>query len=250
MPQYLPLGTVNAPAQWTIPSGLELAAQAVFASFDGTGAAGAYIPTLEIVSDGGGTVLEIPQDASVAAGSSVVASCAPFLKGTPASTPSGASGLAWATMVKTSYNLASSTFTYSFVNMDSGSLVTNDATVFEEHVVLGSRGIRVLKAGYYQVWTTAQCQSNAAPAAGSCMSILTTLGSIGQEFDDSHRGGFFLVDTSPLYEASATYGWGALIFGPSNPPPIDFIPRITQNSGGTCLTNVWQLIVQVSTTSP
>lgn len=80
MPQYLPLGTVNAPATWTLPAGLELSVGAVFATFDGTGAAGSYIPTLQVVSDAGVTVLEVPQDASVAAGASVVASWAPFLR--------------------------------------------------------------------------------------------------------------------------------------------------------------------------
>lgn len=87
--QYKPLGTVNAPADWVLPANLELLVKRAFAHFDGTGAAGAFLPTLQVLDDAGRTVLEVPQDASVAAGSSVEASWAPFLRTIPASTPSG-----------------------------------------------------------------------------------------------------------------------------------------------------------------
>jgi len=82
--QYVPLGTVAAPASWTIPPSLEIALEAVFAHFDGSGAGGSFLPTLQIVSDSGHTVCEIPMDASVAAGSSVEATWAPFLRGAQA----------------------------------------------------------------------------------------------------------------------------------------------------------------------
>lgn len=88
MPQYLPLGNVNAPASWTLPAALQLQLGAVFAHFDGTSAAGSYIPTLQIVSDSGNTCLEIPMESSVAAGSSVEASWAPFLRSASTSTSS------------------------------------------------------------------------------------------------------------------------------------------------------------------
>lgn len=84
MPQYRPLGTAAAPATWTLPASLELAVSSVYASYNGSGAAGSYIPTLEVISDAGDKVVSIPQDASVAAGSSVEASWAPFLKGAAA----------------------------------------------------------------------------------------------------------------------------------------------------------------------
>lgn len=80
MPQYRPLGTVSTPASWTLPASLEIQLEAVFAHFDGSGAAGSYLPTVEIVSDAGDTVVEIPQDSAVAAGSSVEGSWAPFLR--------------------------------------------------------------------------------------------------------------------------------------------------------------------------
>jgi hypothetical protein len=77
--QFNPLGIVTAPADWVLPASLQILLKTCFAHFDGTGAAGAYLPTLQILSDSGHTVVEIPQDASVASGSSVEATWAPFL---------------------------------------------------------------------------------------------------------------------------------------------------------------------------
>jgi hypothetical protein len=79
--QFIPLGNESAPAGWTLPPSLTLTPQAIFANFDGTGAAGSFIPTLKIVSDSGHTVASIPQSGSVAAGASVEATWGPFLGG-------------------------------------------------------------------------------------------------------------------------------------------------------------------------
>ena len=78
--QIKPLGTEAAPAAWTLPGNLELLVKRCFAHYDGTGAAGSFLPTLRVRDDAGRNVLEVPMDASVAAGSSVEASWAPFLR--------------------------------------------------------------------------------------------------------------------------------------------------------------------------
>ncbi len=54
------------------------------AHFDGTNAAVAWLPCIEILSDGGTSCGIIPMDSSVAAGASVEATWAPFLRGQPA----------------------------------------------------------------------------------------------------------------------------------------------------------------------
>lgn len=82
--QYVPLGQSNAPAGWVLPDTLDLVLETVFAHFDGSGAGGSYLPTLQILSDSGHTIAEIPMDASVAAGASVEATWAPFLRGAAA----------------------------------------------------------------------------------------------------------------------------------------------------------------------
>lgn len=95
MPDYQakPLGTESAPAAWKLPDNLELLVKRCFAHYDGTGAGGAFLPTLRVRDDADRVVLEVPMDASVAAGSSVEASWAPFLRTIPAATPSGGGGV-------------------------------------------------------------------------------------------------------------------------------------------------------------
>ncbi len=90
--QIAPLGTVTAPADYTIPNAQEITLAAMFAHFDGSAAGTSWVPTLQIISDSGHTILEVPQDASVAAGSSVEASWAPFLRRATAAASGGVSG--------------------------------------------------------------------------------------------------------------------------------------------------------------
>lgn len=102
--QAKPLGTENAPAAWVLPDNLELLVKRAFAHYDGSGAAGAFLPTLRVRDDAGRNVLEVPMDAQVAAGSSVEASWAPFLR---KATTSGGGGGATAPSVATFYRSTS-----------------------------------------------------------------------------------------------------------------------------------------------
>ncbi len=79
--QISPVGTVTAPSDWVVPNALEITLGALFAHFNGSGAAGDFVPTAQIISDSGATVVEIPMDGTVVAGSSVEATWAPFLRG-------------------------------------------------------------------------------------------------------------------------------------------------------------------------
>ena len=64
------LATANAPEDYTIPDSLEIVPLAVRASFDGTGASGAFYPTLEFVAPGGVVIAECPCFTTIAAGGS------------------------------------------------------------------------------------------------------------------------------------------------------------------------------------
>lgn len=68
--QRLVVGTAPAPAQFKIPGNGQMRPKEIFATFDGTAAASAYMPALKIISDGGKTVGIHPTDVSVAAGGS------------------------------------------------------------------------------------------------------------------------------------------------------------------------------------
>lgn len=78
--QFNPLGSVTAPADWTLPASLNLLLKNVYASFDGTGAGGSFVPCLQIVSDSGHTVGTYPCATTVAAGASADVTWFPRVK--------------------------------------------------------------------------------------------------------------------------------------------------------------------------
>jgi hypothetical protein len=79
--QIHPIGDESAPADYIIPAGAELLLKGVYAKFDGTGAAGSYLPLVRIISDAGSTVIEAVSDTTIAAGASADASWFPHLGG-------------------------------------------------------------------------------------------------------------------------------------------------------------------------
>lgn len=68
--QILVSGQASAPLAYTVPNAIEAALLCVNATIDGTGASGAYLPTVEIVSDGGVVVARCPCFTTLAAGAS------------------------------------------------------------------------------------------------------------------------------------------------------------------------------------
>lgn len=81
--QILGTGTKNAPLDYVIPAAAEIAPKAVRAHFDGSGAGGAFLPTLVILSDAGAEVARIPTAIPVAAGASAEVSWFPHVGGAP-----------------------------------------------------------------------------------------------------------------------------------------------------------------------
>lgn len=63
-------GVAAAPAAWVIPEALEIVAKTAYASFDGSAAAGAFLPCLRIISDSGHVVAEAVASTEVVAGAS------------------------------------------------------------------------------------------------------------------------------------------------------------------------------------
>ena len=70
-------GIGAAPQSYTVPNATEIVPRVVNATFDGSGAAGSFLPTLEIVSDGGVVVARCPTATAVAAGASAEVSFFP-----------------------------------------------------------------------------------------------------------------------------------------------------------------------------
>jgi hypothetical protein len=82
--QFQPLGVASCPARWVLPPSLEIIPKSVYAVFDGSGASGDFLPTLQITSDSGRVISEVPVGSAVTAGDSVPVTWAPFLRGATA----------------------------------------------------------------------------------------------------------------------------------------------------------------------
>lgn len=82
-------GVLAAPAAWVLQDALDIVVKTAYASYDGSGAAGAYIPCLRIISDSGHIASEIVAPTEYPAGASVDVS---WFRGLAASASSGSSG--------------------------------------------------------------------------------------------------------------------------------------------------------------
>lgn len=65
-----PFGKKATPADWTLPSSLEIQPKIAYAHFDGTSAATPYLPCLRLISDAGVVAAEAISPVQVAAGAS------------------------------------------------------------------------------------------------------------------------------------------------------------------------------------
>src|SRR5579859_5140760 len=80
--QIHPTGTVSTPADYVIPTGAELILKGAYAHFDGTSAAGSFVPLLRIISNAGSVSLEAVADTTIAAGASADVTWFPRVAGT------------------------------------------------------------------------------------------------------------------------------------------------------------------------
>ena len=85
--QILATGVAAAPSDVVIPDSAEIQPKSVRATFDGSGAGGAFLPTLVLVSDAGHEAWRIPTAVPVEAGGSAEVTWAPFLDGRPPGLP-------------------------------------------------------------------------------------------------------------------------------------------------------------------
>lgn len=71
-------GVGAAPQAYSVPNATEIVPRAINATFDGAGAASSFLPTVEIISDGGVVVARCPCSTAVSAGGSAEVSFYPF----------------------------------------------------------------------------------------------------------------------------------------------------------------------------
>lgn len=74
-------GVIPAPADWVLPSTLQIIPKMAYASFDGSGAGASFLPCLRIISDSGQVAAECVVGTSVAAGASADVTWFPWWRG-------------------------------------------------------------------------------------------------------------------------------------------------------------------------
>lgn len=153
-------GTTSAPLSYTVAGAQEIIIRSLFASFDGTGAAGAFLPCVQVVSPAGQVVIEAITDASVAAGSSADVTFAPFLRSVTSTTPPpSGSTLPFCFASDNHSTLPLGTTHFSF----SDDFQTNDATTYDTIVSGGLTLVRIKVTGFYVI----TCQTTAIQAHGT-----------------------------------------------------------------------------------
>jgi hypothetical protein len=93
------LPTKAAPLDYLIPKSIEVLPRSIQATFDGTGAGAAFLPTLQVIADSGVVVGTYPVDTAVAAGASATASWFPGV--TKAAASAAASSVIGAQVTRT-----------------------------------------------------------------------------------------------------------------------------------------------------
>jgi hypothetical protein len=73
-------GSEPTPLAYTVPSAQDVQPLVCNATFDGSGAGGAFLPTIEIVNDAGIVISRVSTSTKVAAGASAEVTFAPFLR--------------------------------------------------------------------------------------------------------------------------------------------------------------------------
>lgn len=146
--QINPLATSSAPSTWTLPDALTVTLGALHATYDGTGAAGNFVPTVKIVSDSGHTVMTVVQDTTVTAGQTADASWAPFLRTATSTAPTTGTNKALHLFTNTGTVVAAnSATTLSFDVVSSF-----DSTVYATHTTGGRVDqVNLKKQGVYAI---------------------------------------------------------------------------------------------------
>jgi hypothetical protein len=233
--QILVTGQAAAPAHFNISGTGQIRPKTIFATFNGSGAAGAFLPALKIVSDGGETVGIYPTDTSVAAGASADVTWFPGV--TPAASSSG-SGIQFDTdpqngtflfVETTGSNPDLSDSSIQFENsgndgiqlLDEGAggislASTADGGIVVQNSGVGGSGMQIEQLGTGGGLTIRNTGSNGiaiTDTSGAGLNI-TQLGSGGMDLTDNGVGGLYLdANSTGGIHINDTGGGGVFITG-------------------------------------
>lgn len=242
-------GPSAAPLDYVVPGAHEIDITMLSAHFDGTSASVAWLPAIEILSDGGTSCGIIPQDNSVAAGASVEAAWGPFLRSaTGGAAPTGNWRFGYNAGTTTTSILSGNT---TFLTGDSGGFYTNSTADFVQADYLNVThhyGIRPRTVGHFLGLTYVSVDPGATfPAVGDNYFVQAAL--TDGDFEESS---FFFGDNR-RYADTASNAWPSDILwgelGTFSDPILEFrkpwIISFTNNGAHTITATCATLIVKL-----
>ena len=232
----------STPAGYQVPAAQEIIVRSVRAVVNGTGAAGAFLPTLRLRAPSGVIVWQAPTSATVAAGASADVSWFPRVAAAAAA--STAATTSWAYIRRTaSFSATGNALTQ--INPDIANFYTTDTASFTTGTTGGVNGIVFKRFGHYQCFVA--CQQTGVVASSHYS--LEVFQSGGIFLSERHQGGNVAVTTTgaSAQEDTVVFMTGILTVDSSNVtvPTAPLIYEI-QNDTATAVTIVSNYIYAVA----
>lgn len=144
-------GSEPTPLDYTVPGAQEIDLVSAFATFDGTGAGGSFLPTLRLLAPSGQIVWEAPVDSSVTAGASVSVSWFPGVGAASSTTPPSTSvvyayGSGQAGQIIASGTEVAGSFMTTATTTDAGALSWSTGANLNDTLTVNAPGLIIVRA--------------------------------------------------------------------------------------------------------
>jgi hypothetical protein len=245
-------GVEAAPLDYTLPDTAEILLKAAGAIFDGTAAAGAFLPAIVITPPSGVPLPPFTTDTAVAAGASAEVAWFPGVKVATASTPVTTVGLPWCFMQRNNVAIPNYAGVTTGVDFDltnghvSG--FSSDAAIFTAGAAVGGglHGISILAEGQF-LWAASAVFVSAAPAAGATAAVRTSWDN-GDTWVASYVDTFKTGPGAGVTQAQPSIVEQFNLKAGGTAPPQDSTVFLSQNSGAAI--TVGQVTLAVFQFSP
>lgn len=224
-------GDPSTPLEYVVPGSTAFIPRAASCSFDGTGAAGTFVPVMRWLAQNGDVIGRYiaPQ---VAAGDTADVSWAPFLRNPSVAAAAGAN-LPWGAARVDSVSIASGSVTvvdFNLTNPNAQFGSSGDGTVTLGNVGGGKQGLILNTKGTYQVSWHVFATTSSAPAANSELGISCDWDT-GDVIAGENNDSFTLISGGP----ARNFDVGVAIILDLDPAnyPIPNTGRITLNQNTT-----------------
>lgn len=173
----------DLPATYRVPASMEIVLASVFARFDGSGAGGDFVPTLDLMSQSGQLMARVAVTQTLAAGDLARVTWAPFLrKAAAAPTPPPAGTVTQMLMGRSTTDIAAAPT----VMVYSAVLGGSDGTYFQ---VNGAGNLEILAQGVYGLqWSTSNFVLSAGVTTSLAIDVTPIAGTAGRWTQSAPNG--------------------------------------------------------------